>query len=140
MIESRAIPGFSSDAIRLDQAKYIRRAGAPVPPARANKLKLVQEARASWRKDKAAKVETEKTRLEAEAAGHVQGEANGDGDVSMESIDPTSSTNIPSVTGPTKTAFGAQDTQPNGIPTISVEIAAPKAVSNLSTAPVSLVA
>lgn len=46
----RALPGFSSDAIRLDQARSSKR--APMSQQRAAKLKLVNDAKAAWRKEK----------------------------------------------------------------------------------------
>lgn len=85
MIESRAIPGFSSDLIRLDQAKSMKRAAAPLSQGRMNKIKLVQDARTSWRKDKAA-AQAKKAKDAADAAA---GAVVGEGDVSME-VDPVS--------------------------------------------------
>lgn len=50
MIIGRTIPGFSSDSIRLDQAKSTKRATTGV--ARLSKLKLLGEAKVTWRKEK----------------------------------------------------------------------------------------
>jgi len=50
MVLGRIIPGFSSDAIRLDQARSSKR--TPVNAARQNKLKILGEAKAAWRKDR----------------------------------------------------------------------------------------
>ena len=64
MMEGRNIPGFSADSIRLDQARSTRRAAAPLGQARLNKLKLVQDAKVAWRKEKAAKLEAHKQSIE----------------------------------------------------------------------------
>ncbi|WVW84851.1 hypothetical protein I302_106886 [Kwoniella bestiolae CBS 10118] len=53
-IFGRSIPGFSSDLIRLDQARSSR--VRPVNAQRAVKLKLVNEAKANWRKEKEKKM------------------------------------------------------------------------------------
>ena len=53
MTGSRAIPGFSSDLIRADQARSTKRAQSLPNPARATKLKAVEASRAAFRKDKA---------------------------------------------------------------------------------------
>lgn len=136
MIEARTIPGFSSDVIRLDQAKYLRRTAAPVPPARANKLKLVQDARANWRKEKVAKADAEKASLEAAAAGFAPGEANGDGDVSMDSMDPGT---VPS-SGLSLPQLAATESQATVVPAVSVDMAIPRTVSKMPPAPVGLLA
>lgn len=46
----RTLPGFSSDAIRLDQARSSRR--APISAQRQAKLKLVNDAKTAWRREK----------------------------------------------------------------------------------------
>lgn len=78
----RALPGFSSDAIRLDQARSSRRIAASAQ--RAAKLKLVNDAKSSWRKEredalKAADAEqASAAQLTAEpGAAEAGGEANG---------------------------------------------------------------
>ena len=50
MILGRTIPGFSSDSIRLDQARSTKR--APNNVARQNKLKILSEAKSVWRKER----------------------------------------------------------------------------------------
>jgi hypothetical protein len=50
MILGRTIPGFSSDSIRLDQARSTKR--APTNAARQNKLKILGEAKIAWRKER----------------------------------------------------------------------------------------
>jgi hypothetical protein len=53
MMFGRSIPGFSSDAIRLDQARSTKRtASSAVQAARVNRLKLVSDAKAIWRKER----------------------------------------------------------------------------------------
>jgi len=64
MMEGRNIPGFSSDSIRLDQARSTRRAAAPLGQARLNKLKSVQDAKVMWRREKAAKLEEQRQIME----------------------------------------------------------------------------
>jgi histone H3/H4 len=75
----RTLPGFSSDAIRLDQARSSRRQAGSAQ--RTAKLKLVNDAKAAWRKEKeeAAKAASAAA-ITAEAAkalsgGVVNGEA-----------------------------------------------------------------
>jgi len=67
----RSLPGFSSDAIRLDQSRAARR---PMSQQRAAKLKLVNDAKAAWRKEKedAAK-NAETAAIAAEAAKALAG-------------------------------------------------------------------
>jgi transcription initiation factor TFIID subunit TAF12 len=52
---SRSIPGFSSDAIRLDQARSTKRAAQSTAAhaARMSKIKMINEAKTAWRKEKA---------------------------------------------------------------------------------------
>lgn len=79
-MEGRNIPGFSSDSIRLDQARSIRRAAAPLGQARLNKLKLVQDAKVAWRKEKATKLEEQKQGIED---GDDEDMGDGTGDVDL---------------------------------------------------------
>jgi len=55
LVLGRTIPGFSSDSIRLDQARSTKRSATNV--ARQNKLKVLADAKVSWRKDREAKRE-----------------------------------------------------------------------------------
>lgn len=50
-ILGRAFPGFSSDQIRMDQSKPTKR--PPMNTMRANKLRLVGDAKAAWRREQA---------------------------------------------------------------------------------------
>ncbi|RXK40027.1 hypothetical protein M231_02667 [Tremella mesenterica] len=52
MLSGRIIPGFSSDSIRLDQSRTSRM--PPIPSHRATRIKLVADARATWRKERQA--------------------------------------------------------------------------------------
>jgi hypothetical protein len=47
----RAFPGFSSDQIRMDQSKPAKR--PPINAQRANKLRLANEHKAIWKKERA---------------------------------------------------------------------------------------
>jgi hypothetical protein len=71
-IYGRTLPGFSSDAIRLDQARSSRR--APTSQQRQAKLKLVADARAQWRREKE---ENAKAAEEAAAKAQAQAALNG---------------------------------------------------------------
>lgn len=144
MVESRAIPGFSSDSIRLDQAKSTKRAAASFGQARMNKLKLVQDARANWRKDRAVKNEAKRVKLEADtdAASHPQGE--GHGDISMESADERGPMAInPEPNGvvlPTTSVPAPQALAPDASQASVLDSTAPRAVNGIATAPLGLVA
>lgn len=80
LTESRSIPGFSSDSIRMDQAKSTKRAGAPLPAGRLAKLKLVSEAKSGWRKQQVIEREAKRARLDEE-------EGTGDGDEAMDGVE-----------------------------------------------------
>lgn len=72
MTFGRVVPGFSSDAIRLDQSRSTKRAVAS--NARINKLKLVNDAKMSWRRE----------RIEArEKAKRVESDVDEDGEVTL---------------------------------------------------------
>lgn len=67
----RALPGFSSDAIRLDQARSSKR--APMSQQRAAKLKLVNDAKAAWRKEKEEAAKAAEQAKYAEQAANALG-------------------------------------------------------------------
>ena len=58
MTFARSIPGFSNDAIRLDQARSTKRAAQSTAAhaARMSKIKMITEAKAAWRKEKAGQI------------------------------------------------------------------------------------
>jgi hypothetical protein len=113
----RPLPGFSSDAIRLDQSRSSRR--PPVSQQRAAKLKLVNDAKAAWRKDKeeAAK-QAESAAIAAEAAMALgvplaNGSVSFAGTGAVTAIDGTPATSFP----PTAAAT-ASGTPANGVLTL----------------------
>lgn len=61
----RSLPGFSSDAIRLDQARASRRV---TTQQRAAKLKLVNDAKAAWRREKDESVKAAEAAVQASIA------------------------------------------------------------------------
>ncbi|KAK8858739.1 hypothetical protein IAR55_002968 [Kwoniella newhampshirensis] len=75
-IFGRTIPGFSSDLIRLDQARSSR--VKPMNSQRAAKLRLVSEAKIAWRKEKEMKRKREEEGPEEVDVG-VSGEGQVDG-------------------------------------------------------------
>ena len=106
LTEPRAIPGFSSDLIRMDQARSTKRAGAPIAPNRANKLKLVAEAKNAWRKEKIATKdkESEDKRQKLDLEGDEDEEEEGQEDATKQallSLVPIATTHsAPKVDGP----------------------------------------
>lgn len=103
MTESRPIPAFSSDAIRMDQAKSMKRAGASLPPGRIAKLKLVSEAKNSWRKQKMAEREAERVKNDEDDVGDV--------DMGMDGVEGTQAT-TPIIDGPVTSTLGIEPGPP----------------------------
>lgn len=101
----RTLPGFSSDAIRLDQARASRRA---VSAQRQAKLKLVNDAKANWRREKeeAAKA-AEQAVLAAQAQAALNGPNGTNGTMNGEMRDDTTTagpTAVPTAVGTAQTS------------------------------------